>query len=252
MSRTGNEALVKIINLMRTDEMIVLLGNVFGRRGLTSKTDAELRLTILNEVILAGSNSLPWTKRLAYDDILIKAAERMKVKLPRDCSVAEIEKLILFVVVKKSLEKLTAEQKEKLTAVVLSEMEAKGIQRELGFNEIYNYVKFMGFDVGGTAGGFVMAAPGVSGLVGLNFLQWAILKGIVLTSGHIAGASALFGLGAGGALLTAAGFAGPLGVAVAAIFSGYIIAGPAYRKVIPAICIVAAKRIESDLSPDFV
>lgn len=47
MSRTGNEALVKIINLMRTDEMIVLLGNVFGRRGLTSKTDAELRLTIL-------------------------------------------------------------------------------------------------------------------------------------------------------------------------------------------------------------
>jgi len=47
------------------------------------------------------------------------------------------------------------------------------------------------------------------GVLGLNFLQFVVLKGILMTGGYVAGASALLGFGTGGLMLAMAGAAGP-------------------------------------------
>lgn len=52
------------------------------------------------------------------------------------------------------------------------------------------------------------------------------------------------GLGAGGLMLAVAGWAGPLGAGFAFLYTAYSMAGPAYRKLVPAVCMVAAKRLE--------
>ena len=50
----------------------------------------------------------------------------------------------------------------------------------------------------------------------------------------------------GGALMAVAGAAGPVAGALMVLYTFYIISGPAYRKLIPAACVVAAKRIEME------
>ncbi len=42
--------------------------------------------------------------------------------------------------------------------------------------EVVNFVKFTGMDVGGTVGTLAMSAPGLTGAVGLNALQFIVLS----------------------------------------------------------------------------
>ena len=52
------------------------------------------------------------------------------------------------------------------------------------------------------------------------------------------------GFGSGGLMLAVAGWAGPVGAGLAFLFTAYSISGPAYRKLVPAVCMIAAKRLE--------
>jgi uncharacterized protein YaaW (UPF0174 family) len=81
-------------------------------------------------------------------------------------------------------------------------------------------------------------------VIGLNFLQFVVLKGIVMSSGYLAGGAALIGFGTPGLLLAMAGWAGPVGAGLAVVFTAHSISGPAFRKLVPAVCLVAAKRLE--------
>jgi uncharacterized protein YaaW (UPF0174 family) len=45
-------------------------------------------------------------------------------------------------------------------------------------------------------------------------------------------------------MLALAGAAGPVGLALGVLFTAYSLSGPAFRKLIPAICVIAAKRVE--------
>jgi uncharacterized protein YaaW (UPF0174 family) len=112
------------------------------------------------------------------------------------------------------------------------------------FDEVVKFVKFAGMDVGGSVGTLVMTAPGMAGVLGLNVLQLIVLQGIIATSGYAAGLGAVLGFGTGGAMLAVAGAAGPVGLALTALFTVYSLSGPAFRKLIPAICVIAAKRME--------
>jgi len=105
-------------------------------------------------------------------------------------------------------------------------------------------VKFAGMDVGGSFGTLLMTAPGTAGVLGLNVLQLIVLQGIIATSGYAAGLGAVLGFGTGGAMLALAGAAGPVGLALGVLFTAYSLSGPAFRKLIPAICVIAAKRVE--------
>ena len=114
----------------------------------------------------------------------------------------------------------------------------------MAFKEVLTFAKTGVIDIGGSVGGLVLSAPGLYGMVGLNFLQFVVLKGIVMSSGYLAGGAAFMGFGAGGLMLAIAGWAGPVGAGFAFLYSAYSMAGPAYRKLVPAVCMIAAKRLE--------
>jgi uncharacterized protein YaaW (UPF0174 family) len=87
------------------------------------------------------------------------------------------------------------------------------------------------------------------GVIGLNVLQMVVLQGIIATSGYVAGLGAVLGFGMGGAMIAVAGVAGPIGLALGLIYTGYSLSGPAFRKLIPAVCVIAAKRAEVEGGP---
>lgn len=175
-----------------------------------------------------------------------------QLKLPHrsELAVDELERVILFKVIEKSLDRLDEGQKVKLSAEVNAALEQRGIDKKVTYSEVLRFVKSAGLDLGGLVGGLAFAAPGIAGIVGLNFLQFAVLKGLLLTSGYFAAGGALLGLGVGGALMTIAGAAGPIGIGAAVLYAGYSLSGPAYRKLVPAICVIAAKRIEISARPE--
>ena len=142
------------------------------------------------------------------------------------------------------MDRMSDEQKTTLTREVGQSLLERGIDRNVSYAEVVRLVKFTGVDVGGTVGAMAMTAPGVAGAVGLNALQFIVLKGIVMTSGYVAAGGAVLGFGMGAAMLSVAGAAGPIGVALALLYTAYSLSGPAFRKLIPAICMIAAKRLE--------
>ena len=144
----------------------------------------------------------------------------------------------------RSLEKMTEKQKHALTQDIEASLRERGIDKEVSFNEVLRFTKFTAMDVGGTLGTAILGAPGLAGVIGLNALQYIVLQGIILSSGYFAGGAALLGFGFGGAMLAVAGAAGPIGLGLVLLYSVYSLSGPAYRKLIPAICVIAAKRVE--------
>ena len=241
----GNRALFDVLEGMPGSQLHQLRYSILKEKCDDYLVDEKLRWAIAADISRAGSYSFKfWAAQLPYDEIVRQVARRLKLSAPLDSGVDEIERAILFKVIEKSLDRMTSEQRTKLSTTIENELKANGIDQKIAFKEVSSFVKFMSMDIGGTAGGFVLSAPGFSGLAGLNFLQWVVLKGVILTSGHIAAGGALLGFGTGGVLMGVAGAAGPVAVGLAIIYTAHVLAGPAFRKLVPAICFIAAKRIE--------
>ena len=196
------------------------------------------------ELSEAAGYSLPGTRSPAYDDIVRIVARKMKLPTRAELRTEDLERAILFKVIERSMDRMSDEQKTTLTREVGQSLLERGIDRNVSYAEVVRLVKFTGVDVGGTVGAMAMTAPGVAGAVGLNALQFIVLKGIVMTSGYVAAGGAVLGFGMGAAMLSVAGAAGPIGVALALLYTAYSLSGPAFRKLIPAICMIAAKRLE--------
>jgi uncharacterized protein YaaW (UPF0174 family) len=207
-----------------------------GRDDLNRLCEMELRE--------AASYSLPAAKLPVYDDIVRIVARRLKLPHRAAIPTEDVEKAILFKVMERSLDRLDAKQRDQLALQVQETLRDRGIDQKVTFDEVVKFVKFAGMDVGGSVGTLVMTAPGMAGVLGLNVLQLIVLQGIIATSGYAAGLGAVLGFGTGGAMLAVAGAAGPVGLALGLLFTAYSLSGPAFRKLTPAICVVAAKRIE--------
>jgi uncharacterized protein YaaW (UPF0174 family) len=210
------------------------------------KVRKELERKAARELAKAASYSLPGAKAPAYDDIVRIVARQLKLPTRAELRTEDLERAILFKVLERSLERMSEEQKQSLTRDVQQDLRERGIDRQVRFDEVSKFVKFAVMDVGGTTGTLAMIAPGLTGAIGLNLLQFIVLKGIILTSGYVATLPALLGLGFGGAMLTVAGAAGPIGGTLALLYTAYSLSGPAFRKLIPSICLIAAKRVELD------
>lgn len=236
-----------VIENMSRDELKGLVSKTFKQTAVDDLDAQRLRRVVAHEFSTAASRSLPWARPIPYTVIVRMVAKRIKLPAPDDSGVPEIERAILFKVLEKSLEKMSSEQREGLARRIETQLRERGIERKVAFDEVYDFVKFAAMDVGGTVGGLVLAGPGIAGLIGLNFLQWIVLEAVILTSGHLAAASAIFGFGTAGALMAAAGWAGPIGAALALLYTGYVLTGPAFRKLIPAVCVIAAKRLEQEV-----
>jgi uncharacterized protein YaaW (UPF0174 family) len=216
------------------------------RKKVQGMVREELERKAARELAEAAGYSLPGATVPAYDDIVRIVARQLKLPSRAELRTEDVERAILFKVMERSLERMSEEQKQSLTHDVERGLRERGIDRKVSFAEVARFVKVTGMDVGGTVGALAMTAPGLTGAIGLNALQFIVLKGIILTSGYVAAGGALLGFGMGGAMLTVAGAAGPIGVAVGLLYTAYSLSGPAFRKLIPAICIVASKRVELD------
>jgi uncharacterized protein YaaW (UPF0174 family) len=230
---------------MEREELTGMLRDTFGRsRNLGELELPELRRLVVRSFSDAAAHSWPWAERPTYPETVALAAKQLKLPTSSKAHVRELERMILFKVVELSLERLTDAQKADLVERVEGELKARGIEQRLVFREISSFVKTGGVDIGGTLGGLVLAGPGTYGVIGLNFLQFVVLKGIILSSGYFAGGAALMGFGSGGLMLAIAGWAGPVGAGLAFPYAAYSMAGPAYREIVPAVCMIAAKRLE--------
>ncbi|WP_427913902.1 hypothetical protein ACPWT1_02795 [Ramlibacter sp. MMS24-I3-19] len=240
-----DQTLTEVLWSMDKRELTGMLRDTFGRRRNLEEMEApELRRLLVASFSDAAAYSWPWAAAPTYPETVALVAKQLKLPSSSRVHVRELERMILFKVVELSLEKLDESQKADVVTRVQAELGARGIEQRIAFQEIVSFVKTGGVDIGGTLGGLVLAGPGIYGVVGLNFLQFVVLKGIILSSGYFAGGAALMGFGTGGLMLAMAGWAGPVGAGLAFLFTAYSIAGPAYRKLVPAVCMIAAKRLE--------
>lgn len=242
-----DQSLTEVLWNMDGAELMGMLRDTFGKRHLDKMELPALRRLVVQSLSNAAAYSWPWAATPTYPETVALVAKQLKLPSSARVHVRELERVILFKVVELSLDKLDDDQKADLLKSVEGQLQARGIDQRVAFNEIVSFVKTGGVDIGGTLGGLVLAGPGMYGVIGLNFLQFVILKGIILSSGYFAGGAAVVGFGTGGLMLAMAGWAGPVGAGLAFLYTAYTIAGPAYRKLVPAVCMIAAKRLE--LSP---
>jgi uncharacterized protein YaaW (UPF0174 family) len=242
-----NGALMPVLGAMDREtelEPLLITSLKVDRKKLHGMVREELELMAACELAEAAGYSLPGASVPSYDDIVRTVARQLKLPTRAELSTEDVERAILFKVMERSLERMSEEQQQSLTLDVERGLRERGIDRKVSFTEVAKFVKFTGMDVGGTVGTLAMTAPGLTGAIGLNALQFIVLKGIIMTSGYVAAGGALLGFGMGGAMLAVAGAAGPIGVAVGLLYTAYSLSGPAFRKLVPAVCMVAAKRVE--------
>jgi len=245
----GNQSLYAVLDQMARAE---LTGLYTGPLGMTSQKDEDtadnasddgLRNYIASELLSAAKNSLMlWQALPSYDDVVRQVAQRIDVSNATQADVADVERAILFKIVDLSINKMTEEQKQTLTRQVETELAAGRIQRKVMIDEIKQFALSMG-----KSACKAQELAGGAGLAGtvmdVNALQLMVLNGIADTSGYMAAGQAWLGIGFWGSLVEL--LEEPeLIVLILGPKAVNAIAGPAFRKLTPAICVIAAKRIE--------
>ena len=244
VENSGNGPLHEALSSMEAAELRQLLKYPFAVEPSIDQDAESCRTKVVAEICQAGSHSLPFVTTQSYGQILAAVARNLQLPVPLQANVQEMERAILFKVLQRSIESMKPEAVNVMVNSVQQELDAKGVRGKVTLDQITRYVKFAGLDVGGSVGTLLMTAPGLAGIAGYNILQLAILNGVIYTGGYFAAGSAILGFGVGGALMTAASAVGPLAVGLGLLYTGYRLSGPAYRKLIPAICAIAAKRLQ--------
>lgn len=251
----GNQPLYAVLDQMPLAELTTLYAGPLGMNSAKdidtadNASDDGLRNYVASELLSAAKNSLMlWQALPSYDDVVRQVAQRIEVSNATQADIADVERAILFKIVDLSISKMTDEQRQTLTSQVEAELAARGIHRQVMIDEITDFTSLMAIDLVPGAVGLASCAGLAGTVLGVNALQLIVLKGIVATSGYVAAGGALFGLGAGGAMMTIAGAAGPIALVLGTLYASYTLAGPAFRKLIPGVCVIAAKRIENAAS----
>ena len=247
----GNQTLYAVLDQMDHDELACLYSGPLRMNDKKDKdtadntSDTGLRNYVAAELLSSAKNSMAlWKELPPYEEVVKLVAKRIDVCESTQAEVADVERAILFKIVDLSISKMTEEEIQKMTEQVEAELASRGVHRKVTIREIRDFTTFMAADFAGVASSFAGGAGLAGTLLGVNALQLIVLKGIVATSGYVAAGSAFLGFGAGGAMMAIAGAAGPIALVLAALYGSYTLAGPAFRKLIPCICVIAAKRIE--------
>jgi uncharacterized protein YaaW (UPF0174 family) len=248
----GNQALYEVLDHMARDELTNFYA---GPLAMSSKKDKDLtdnandqglRHHVAGELLTSAKNSMAlWKELPPYDEVVRLVAKRIHVSESTKAEVPDVERAILFKIVDLSISKMTDEETQKLTKQVEAELAARGVKRKVTLSEVRKFISFAegelvtgAVSLAGSAGGFAGT------VIGVNGLQMIVLKGIIATSGYMSAGGALLGFGAGGTMMTIAGAAGPIALVLGTLYASYSLTGPAFRKLIPCICVIAAKRIE--------
>jgi len=245
----GNQPLYAVLDQMTLAELTTLYAGPLGMNSAKdidtadNASDDGLRNYIASELLSAAKNSLMlWQALPSYDDVVRQVAQRIDVSNATQADVADVERAILFKIVDLSINKMTEEQKQTLTRQVETELAAGRIQRKVMIDEIKQFALSMG-----KSACKAQELAGGAGLAGtvmdVNALQLMVLNGIADTSGYMAAGQAWLGIGFWGSLVEL--LEEPeLIVLILGPKAVNAIAGPAFRKLTPAICVIAAKRIE--------
>lgn len=161
----------------------------------------------------------------SYKEILCDVADKMKVNFNKDQSVELIEQKLLDKVLVDAYEKMTPDEKQNLKNIANN---AKG--------------KFGSVDIGAETSLFLVNIFRAGG-----FASYKITL-IIINAVAKAVLGRGLSLAANAALARAMSiFAGPIGLAVTALWTLIDIAGPAYRVTIPCTIIIAAMRKEHNM-----
>ncbi len=252
----GNQPLYDVLNRMSRDELLSLYAGPLRVNAKKDKDTADnasddgLRHHVAAELLASAKNSLMlWQALPSYDEVVRLVSQKIGASESTQADIADVERAVLFKIVDLSISKMTDEEAQKLTQQVEAELAARGVYRKVTLSEISEFTSLMAIDL--VPGAFSVAgSAGLAGtLLSINVLQVIVLKGIIATSGYVVAGGALLGFGAGGAMMTIAGAAGPIALVLGALYASYKLAGPAFRILIPSICVIAAKRIEINAMP---
>lgn len=177
---------------------------------------------VIDELQCFGGNSFLNILRghgVSYREILIKVCKQYKVNFNKDSSAELLERYLLQKILFISVEKMTDEDVKHLGYV-------KTQTKDILLKNITN---------------FHLADPLIIHMVTTVVAQIAKKNGLKM----LGGAAAKFAGGRAFALLT-----GPVGWALAGVFTCYDFAGPAYRVMIPATIAIAYLRIISNKTDD--
>jgi len=249
----GNQSLYDVLSHMSRDELLSLYAGPLRVNAKKDKDTADnasddgLRHHVAAKLLSSAKNSLMlWQELPSYDEVVRLVSQKIGASESTQADIADVERAVLFKIVDLSISKMTDEEAQKLTQQVEAELAARGVYRKVTLSEIRDFTSLMAIDLVPSTFS-VAGSAGLAGtLLGINVLQVIVLKGIIATSGYVAAGGALLGFGAGGAMMTIAGAAGPIALVLGTLYASYKVAGPAFRKLIPSICVIAAKRIEID------
>ena len=95
-----------------------------------------LELMAARELAAAASYSLPGARLPAYDDIVRIVAKQLKLPTRAELRTEELERAILFKVVGRSFERMSDEQKQRLTQDVEKSLRERGVDRKVTSNRM--------------------------------------------------------------------------------------------------------------------
>jgi uncharacterized protein YaaW (UPF0174 family) len=252
----SNQPLYAVLDQMDRAELTGLYAGPLGMNHRKDKdtsdnaSDDGMRHHVAAELLSSAKNSLKlWRELPSYDEVVRLVAQRVNVSDATQAEIADVERAILFKIVDLSISKMTDEEKQMLTKQVEAELAARGVHRKVTLGAITDFTGLMALDLVPEAISLVGSAGLTGTVLGVNALQLIVLKSIVATSGYVAAGGAFLGLGVGGTMMAIAGAAGPIALVLGTLYASYTLAGPAFRKLIPGICVIAAKRIEVGASP---
>ncbi len=193
---------------------------LFDAKNQAPKTLSMMYDVMATEIELFGGNSIAnlfrGGKGVDYREILIDVAKHIKINFSEAAPSADIEIQILLKILEKSMDQMTAQERENL----ISELSGGSIVGG-------GVAAMAGLQAAIRAGGF--ASYRVSLIVANTIARQFTGKGLQLA----ANAGIARGIGA---------FAGPVGWAITAIWTAYDLAAPAYRVTVPSVVLVAYMR----------
>ena len=210
-----------------------------------------LRRRCSNELRSAGGHSVMNMFRddhgLPYIEIVRDVAEKTGVDVSETDDVLMIERKLVDEQARVIWSSLDAPQQQNLTKRLKYCLQAKALERRVDITrEVVETLIKKGITRKAVSSFFGVGqlASATGHMLGYNVVQEILLQRLLSYFGIWTAGKAVIGVGAAGLAMRVAAFAGPIGIALSVAYSAHWLAGPAYRRTVPAVIFVAAKRLE--------
>lgn len=242
---SGEELKDLAIEILKLDSATILkLKNTYKLKELKRICSCELRA--------AGGHTLCNLWRddhdLPYIEIVRDVANKMKVAYNSNHDVLIIERMLIDEQVRKLWSKADDVKKIEITNLAKQQAVSMGknaIAQKITVDSMQKVISE------GVTQRAVLSIFGVSSVtntvgsvLGYNVIQTILLQAIYRNFGLWTAGEAVLGIGSAGLAINIARFAGPIGLGITTLYTVHQIAGPAFRKTVPAVFYIAHKRME--------